>query len=154
VSGVVCLGLGGPLATAEASTPTVYQAISSAERSARSNTALSYLLSHQSTFETAAGRKTDLPRVETVSKLYAEISRYVSHSTASSATQKTARVNWVRGTALASQEYAALATELRDLQAQNTAGAMTSSRQAVALGKRATFDIDKADRLLGLAAGT
>ncbi len=150
----LCVGLGGTVAKADAQSPTVLQAISAAEHSVRTSSALSYLLAHTKTFTTPAGRKAALPRVKTVSNLYSEISHYVAQASAATATQKAARMIWARGAQLGSQEYAELGMEFIDFQAGDLTGAQASEHKAVALAKRATFDIDKADKLLGLPAGT
>jgi hypothetical protein len=154
VTGVVGVGLGVPLATAQASSPTLVQAIMTAEHSVENSSALQYLVLNTKSFKTAAGRKAALPRVVAVGKLYAQISRDVAKSTASTSTQKTARTAWVLGAKLGSEEYAALAQEFRDVAAGDSAAAATYELRGLADAKSAKADFDKADKLLGLPAGT
>ena len=153
VTGAVGIGVLVPVASAGAATASVRDAIATVEKTFKSNKDFTYVEAHASKLTTKAQLKAALPRVKAVGKLYTSAAAYVAKASTSTSTEKTAQVAWVNGAKLAGQEYASLAVEFTDVLAGNVSGAKAAEKKALGIARRATVDIDKADKLLGLPKG-
>lgn len=76
--------------------------------------------------------------------------RAVSRSAATTATQRRARHDWVKGARLEARGLAQIATALRDVEHDKRLAARREARQAVVTVKRGGRLAAKGDRLLGL----